>query len=283
MKYPNENTKKFYYLTSLCNKDLTNPYKDIFKDALSLTKTMDSKPYDEYLDFPEGVKGMIKGMDYKCDDNICIFKSNISKITTLIIPRKQYNDDGTLKNFTTIKEFIDNASHSHQVGFWKRVAEEIKKFLEIHDQVYVYTHGNGVAYFHLRLEKNFQYFENYHEEIKKMPNIMINDSIDNIINIKFNNFIKEKPETNIENIEFYNHFDNSGIKKFALVIEAKKYLSRYNTNIFLDNINKDRNTFDKTKGIIIYNSDNYKNSDSTNQTNIMINVIPNQIEYNETK
>ena len=31
LKYPNENTKKFYYLTSLCNKDLTNPYKDILK------------------------------------------------------------------------------------------------------------------------------------------------------------------------------------------------------------------------------------------------------------
>lgn len=171
LKYPKDITKTFYYLTSVCDKNLLNPYKELFINAPSIDRPMNFKPYNEYLDYPNDKIGRKNSLLYNCDDNVCIFDS-ISTETTLIIPRKRYKNRGKIKNFTTIKDFIDNASHNHQVHFWKKVAEGIKNFLKTHDRVYVNTHGKGVAYFHLRLEQDPKYFIDKHNFIKDM-----NDSI----------------------------------------------------------------------------------------------------------
>lgn len=50
---------------------------------------------------------------------------NLSKDCKLIIPIPKKN-----KNFTTIKDFIDNSSITHQQIFWKKVAKEIKIMLK---------------------------------------------------------------------------------------------------------------------------------------------------------
>jgi hypothetical protein len=43
--------------------------------------------------------------------------------------------------------------------FWKKVASEIKKYLKDNDKVYISTHGLGVNYFHLRLDKYPKYYQ----------------------------------------------------------------------------------------------------------------------------
>jgi hypothetical protein len=63
------------------------------------------------------------------------------------------------KKFTTIKDFIDNASEYQQRKFWIKTANEIKKVLNTNDKIYVSTHGTGVNYFHLRLDKNPKYYQ----------------------------------------------------------------------------------------------------------------------------
>jgi len=77
---------------------------------------------------------------------------SLSKITKLVIPVPRK------KNFTTMKDFIDNASITQQKYFWKRVAKEIKKMLKIYDKVYINTHGLGVYYFHLRIDSKPKYY-----------------------------------------------------------------------------------------------------------------------------
>jgi len=63
------------------------------------------------------------------------------------------------KNFTTIKDFMDNSTRYHQKVFWKKVAKEIKKRLKEKEGVYVSTHGLGIPYFHIRLDDNPKYYQ----------------------------------------------------------------------------------------------------------------------------
>ncbi len=55
-------------------------------------------------------------------------------------------------NYTTIKDFIDNASQKQQIAFWKHVAKKVKQLLKVVDKVYINTHGLGVYYLHVRLD-----------------------------------------------------------------------------------------------------------------------------------
>ena len=56
---------------------------------------------------------------------------NPNKTSLLIIPMPR--DD---KKFTTLKDFIDNASINHQKKFWKYVAKTIIKFMKENKEVY---------------------------------------------------------------------------------------------------------------------------------------------------
>jgi hypothetical protein len=64
--------------------------------------------------------------------------------TLLVIPRKGY---------INLMDFTFNASDKEWVDLWKRVAKEFtkKKFN------YISTHGHGVNWLHIRLEKNIKY------------------------------------------------------------------------------------------------------------------------------
>jgi len=66
------------------------------------------------------------------------------------------------KNFSTIKNFIDEASNIQQKSFWKKVSLEINKSLKNmpkeYSKLYVSTHGLGIPYFHLRLEYVPKYY-----------------------------------------------------------------------------------------------------------------------------
>jgi hypothetical protein len=64
-----------------------------------------------------------------------------------------------------MKDFCDNASITHQKEFWKKVAFEIENILKSkpnnkgNNKIYVSTHGLGVPYFHLRLDKKPKYYQ----------------------------------------------------------------------------------------------------------------------------
>lgn len=84
--------------------------------------------------------------------NIAAFP-NLSGSTLLCIPIPRKN-----KDFTSIKDFMDNASHSQQCAFWKQVAYEIENQMQFHDKLYISTHGLNVPYFHLRIEPVPKYY-----------------------------------------------------------------------------------------------------------------------------
>jgi hypothetical protein len=138
--YPNNIQKRFFYETSVCDKKMENEYNEIFIENNNLEKLK-----EDFTQFKEHI--------IKSKNKYTISFSNLSNDTILIIPIPKNN-----KNFTTLKDFIDNASKTQQIFFWKKVSNEIKKLLKKYDKIYVSTHGLGVSYFHLRLDTIPKYY-----------------------------------------------------------------------------------------------------------------------------
>ena len=139
--YPKDIKKRFFYETSFCNKDMNNDYKEVFIENNSLNNLEeDCSNFEKYI---------------KSSKNKYVVSfTNLSGNSILIIPIPKKN-----KNFTTIKDFVDNASVYHQKQFWKKAVKEIKNTLKNNEKIYVSTHGLGVPYFHLRLDKYPKYYQ----------------------------------------------------------------------------------------------------------------------------
>jgi len=141
LKYPKKIKSRFFYETSVCDKNMKNEYKEKFiKNNLLDTLTEDFSSFEKHL----------KNMN----NQYILSFPNKSGDCMLIVPIPE----PCCKNFTTIKDFIDNASEGHQILFWKKVAQEVKKILKTHDKIYISTHGLGVPYFHLRLDIYPKYY-----------------------------------------------------------------------------------------------------------------------------
>lgn len=140
LHYPKNIKSRFFFETFVCDKNMNNNYKEKFieNDLLNILQ--------------EDLTQFQKHIELSKNKYVTAF-SNISGDSILIIPIPKKN-----KNFTTIKDFIDNSSINHQKFFWKRVVKEIKKILKDNDKIYISTHGLGVPYFHLRLDKNPKYY-----------------------------------------------------------------------------------------------------------------------------
>ena len=134
-------SKRFFFETSVCDKNMTNEYKNEFIENDNLEKI--SQDYSSFIDY----------IHNSTDKYVTSF-NNLSGESLLIIPIPKKN-----KDFTTIKDFCDNASITQQKAFWKRVAIEIENILETNDKIYVSTHGLGEYYFHLRLDKKPKYYK----------------------------------------------------------------------------------------------------------------------------
>lgn len=137
---------KFYYLTSFCSSSLTEPYKEVYIPSTELNSVKyDTNTYNEYFTHKTQ-----RFLDY--NDNVCVIKSNTG--TTLIIPMIKYG-----KEFTTIKDFMDNADEEQQKVFWATVANQISIFFHNNPEshLYINTHGHDVGYFHLRFDKSYRY------------------------------------------------------------------------------------------------------------------------------
>jgi hypothetical protein len=139
--YPNTIDKRFFYETYVCDKNMTNKYEEKFIYNENLQNI--TQNYNSFIDY-------INNTNNKYVTSFM----NLSRDSLLIIPIPRKN-----KDFTTIKDFCDNASITQQKEFWQMVAYEIENILETNDKIYVSTHGLGKYYFHLRLDKNPKYYK----------------------------------------------------------------------------------------------------------------------------
>ena len=62
------------------------------------------------------------------------------------------------KNYTTLKDFIDNAPMIQQQEFWKEVAKVAKKNIYEKNKVWISVHGMGVPYTHVRISTYPKYY-----------------------------------------------------------------------------------------------------------------------------
>ena len=139
--YPDTIKSRFFYETFVCDKNMKNKYQEQFVESKELQRiTQDYRPFIQYIQ--------------SSSNKYVTSFVNLSGDTLLIIPIPKKN-----KDYTTIKDFCDNASITQQKQFWKRVAIEIEKILRDNDKIYISTHGLGVPYFHLRLDKIPKYYK----------------------------------------------------------------------------------------------------------------------------
>jgi hypothetical protein len=138
--YPKNIKNRFFFETFVCDKEMLNKYQEVFIESQSLNNlTQNYTPFLEHIN--------------NSQEKYVIVFNNLSGDTRLLIPKPIKN-----KDFTTIKDFIDNASETQQVHFWKQVALEIHDMLKHHDKIYVSTHGTGIYYLHLRLDTYPKYY-----------------------------------------------------------------------------------------------------------------------------
>jgi ERCC4-related helicase len=144
LNYPSNIKNNFFYETSFINKNMNNEYKEKFITSKKLNNMKkDLNTFKSYFDKSN-------------NKNVVVFY-NLSKTCKLIVPKPRKG-----KNFSTIKNFIDESSNIQQKAFWKKVSLEIKKNIKNmnseHTKLYVSTHGLGIPYFHLRLECDPKYY-----------------------------------------------------------------------------------------------------------------------------
>ncbi len=89
---------------------------------------------------------------------------NLSKSAYLIIPIPRKD-----KIFTTLKDFMDNASKNQQKEFWKQIAKSTIVMLQKYKKVWISTHGTGVPYLHVRIDIKPKYYIT--EKLKKKKNL----------------------------------------------------------------------------------------------------------------
>ena len=141
LKYPDIIKQNFYYKTSICNKDMTSICNEIFIETdLFDNIEQDYSSYDKY--FIDKSKMVIKTT------------SHSGNILIIPVPKKG-------KEYTTIKHFCDNAPEKQQIEFWKLASDTIKEALQTTHKLYINTHGHGVNYFHLRLDKDSTYYSEF--------------------------------------------------------------------------------------------------------------------------
>jgi len=143
LRYPSIITKSFFYETSICTTELDTLYQQKFipDSRLSLMQ-QDSASFDKEIN-----KAIRKGNKYATSF------TNLGGDAILIIPIPRQE-----KNFATIKDFMDNASTTHQREFWKYASKIIQHLLTTESKIYINTHGLGVPYFHLRIDTKPKYY-----------------------------------------------------------------------------------------------------------------------------
>lgn len=146
LKYPTSIKNSFKWNTSVLKNNGDIEYRESFQEDKNLPIIQDYKEFEQYF-------------NTSTDDNVVSFPSK-TKNTILVVPKPIID-----KNYTTLKDFIDNASQKQQKAFWKKVAEVTKSSMKNHEKVWVSVHGFGVPYTHVRIETNPKYY--FDDKLKK--------------------------------------------------------------------------------------------------------------------
>lgn len=126
--YPSE---RFEWNTSVY-KNNDSEYKESFKVNLNLPTRQSTKEFRQYFK----------------EKYVVAFPSLSGDMLVVPIPVRG-------KNYTTLKDFMDNSSKKQKQMFWKKVAEVIKSSP---CPVWVSVHGMGVSYTHVRIAKTPKYY-----------------------------------------------------------------------------------------------------------------------------
>ena len=84
---------------------------------------------------------------------------NLDNSCVLVVPMPHKN-----KDYATLYDFVQTASHSVQTGFWHEVGGAIRSLVLRHpgDKIWVSTHGYGVPYLHVRVCRQPKYYPHGH-------------------------------------------------------------------------------------------------------------------------
>jgi hypothetical protein len=138
LTYPLSVKEPFMWRTSPLDNSGTSVFKEEFTKSNVLPKEEDCEKFNEYFSQP---------------GNIVVFTGHSG--TRLVVPKPVAG-----KNYSHIKNFIDNAPHEIQVELWKTVARVAKEEANKHGKVWISTHGLGVPCLHVRINSHPQYYEN---------------------------------------------------------------------------------------------------------------------------
>ncbi len=137
--YPKKIKKPYIWRTSKISQNENSIFKQEFIEHDFLDTEQN---YDDFLDYIQ-----------KSKNKYTVYFNNLSKDTILVIPfPKKY------KNFSNLKNFIDQASTTHQKLFWKKVVKLIRNELKYNKFIWLSTHGLGVPYLHVRISNKPKYY-----------------------------------------------------------------------------------------------------------------------------
>lgn len=137
--YPDKIKQPFIWKSSKISSDENTPFKEEFIAEPRLNVEQNYSAFSQYIN--------------KSKNKNVIDFANLSGDTILVVPMPKKN-----KNFSNIKEFIDNATLTQQKALWKRVATITRKLLKENKYVWISTHGLGVPYLHVRISTTPKYY-----------------------------------------------------------------------------------------------------------------------------
>ena len=121
-------------------------YKQSFKTNDTLPSIEDKSEFQDHIN--------------KSKNKYAVSFPNLSKDAMLVIPIPMAD-----KNFSTLRDFIDNAEKIQQQELWKKVAQVAKEFMNNNDKVWISVNGQGVPYTHIRISSVPKYY--FDKELQK--------------------------------------------------------------------------------------------------------------------
>ena len=139
LSYPKSVKGRFLWNTSVLKHNGNVPFRQSFRTSHLLARQQDVTPFQTHLDASR-------------NKHVVVFP-NLSGDTMLVVPQPVNG-----KNYATLRDFIDNASHEQQQCFWKTVATTALTMMQRDRSIWISVHGTGVDYTHVRLSYEPKYY-----------------------------------------------------------------------------------------------------------------------------
>lgn len=128
----NIGSRQFYWQTNAYASN-ADTYRSCFTETDTLTEAMDTHTYDEYF-------------RANTNNRHALAFPNLARDIILVCPMPRRG-----KNFAYLSDFLANGSKTQQAKFWGFLADVVLWHNKQFGTTYVCTHGNGVAYLHVRV------------------------------------------------------------------------------------------------------------------------------------